>query len=489
MEIEVTDGLNIISIGVNDLASYLRFQHPVTMVWNTGEDKMINYICQLPYDDMERRSYFDQLQGKLTLDFTNRTEELQEILKPLFRLFPNGKYELDFNNGIKQEEEATQLEERDHPKWQIQYAFEVSDVKNTNTLIDENKIRWEKIEDISESDMTGYTTSKFYYDRGSHYMATQPESNLDDKRVQYFEERIRNNERPFAIIMCFNDRETYAHSQYFVLDGHHTLQAYHNLKMVPPLALITRDIFINEKVEFDIEQIAERLYPWQVRHILNHWEDKQDHIPELIKRADSKIKAFIRNGDFKEYYQNGKLKFEGFYINDTLEGPVKKWHANGKLQYEGYYTRGIKTAIWKHRYSDGRIEYLRSYDDEGKDHGDHISYHYNGTMISKRSYVHGVQDGYGFYINHNGKLQYEHWYENGKRIASKDYDKDGNVTTKVTRATSKKYDPMPPLYIEKEPVLNLETVDHTAPKSYNKYLFQTLLFLAWVIYKVISNLK
>ena len=46
------------------------------------------------------------------------------------------------------------------------------------------------------------------------------------------------------------------------------------------------------------------------------------------------------NGKGKEYNDDGKLKFEGEYINGERNGKVKAYHFNGKLKYEGEYLNG-----------------------------------------------------------------------------------------------------------------------------------------------------
>ena len=44
-----------------------------------------------------------------------------------------------------------------------------------------------------------------------------------------------------------------------------------------------------------------------------------------------------KSGNFKEYYDNGKLKFEGEYINDKRSGYAKEYYDNDILKFEGEY--------------------------------------------------------------------------------------------------------------------------------------------------------
>ena len=55
----------------------------------------------------------------------------------------------------------------------------------------------------------------------------------------------------------------------------------------------------------------------------------------------------IGNGKVKEYYDNGKLKFEGEYLNGKKNGKGKEYDRYGKLIYEGEYINGQKKSKGK----------------------------------------------------------------------------------------------------------------------------------------------
>ena len=46
------------------------------------------------------------------------------------------------------------------------------------------------------------------------------------------------------------------------------------------------------------------------------------------------------NGKVKEYYDNGKLEFEGEYLNEKRHGKGKEYYDNGELKFEGEYLNG-----------------------------------------------------------------------------------------------------------------------------------------------------
>ena len=59
-----------------------------------------------------------------------------------------------------------------------------------------------------------------------------------------------------------------------------------------------------------------------------------------------------KNGNIKEYYYDGKLAFEGEYLNGEINGKGKNYFKNGLLSFEGEYLNGKK---WNGKYT----EYIR----------------------------------------------------------------------------------------------------------------------------------
>ena len=62
-------------------------------------------------------------------------------------------------------------------------------------------------------------------------------------------------------------------------------------------------------------------------------------------RNNKVFELFNGCGLVKEYYGNGKLKFEGKYINGEKNGKGKEYHENRRLKFEGEYINGKKKDI------------------------------------------------------------------------------------------------------------------------------------------------
>jgi len=52
--------------------------------------------------------------------------------------------------------------------------------------------------------------------------------------------------------------------------------------------------------------------------------------------------GIIREGEYKEWYSNGKLGVHCFYKNKKKEGEYKKWWADGELWEHSLYKNGKK---------------------------------------------------------------------------------------------------------------------------------------------------
>ena len=46
----------------------------------------------------------------------------------------------------------------------------------------------------------------------------------------------------------------------------------------------------------------------------------------------------------KEYHDNGKLSFEGEYLNGERNGLAKEFYYNGKLKFDGEYLNGKRNG-------------------------------------------------------------------------------------------------------------------------------------------------
>jgi len=67
------------------------------------------------------------------------------------------------------------------------------------------------------------------------------------------------------------------------------------------------------------------------------------------------------NGKGKEYYNDGKLKFEGEYLNGNRNGKGKEYDYHGKLEFEGEYLNEKRNGKGKEFDEDGNVIFEGEY--------------------------------------------------------------------------------------------------------------------------------
>lgn len=100
----------------------------------------------------------------------------------------------------------------------------------------------------------------------------------------------------------------------------------------------------------------------------------------------------VQEGDWKEYFMNGKLKDEGKYDKGLKVGEWKYYFSDGKKFESGKYANGKQTGPWMWYYDDGNIRRESNFS-KGQEDGDFIEYNDSGKVITKGQYDDGLKEG------------------------------------------------------------------------------------------------
>ena len=138
-----------------------------------------------------------------------------------------------------------------------------------------------------------------------------------------------------------------------------------------------------------------------------------------------------KNGNVKEYQDNGNLKFVGEYVKGKLNWKAKEYDYNGKLLFEGEYINNKRNGKGK-EYENELLkfegEYLKGEQWNGKRYikNNNIiyelkdgkrkikEYDYLGQLIFEGEYLNGQKNRKGKEYE-NGSLIYEGEYLEGKK--------------------------------------------------------------------------
>lgn len=120
-----------------------------------------------------------------------------------------------------------------------------------------------------------------------------------------------------------------------------------------------------------------------------------------------------RNGKGIFYNDKGKISYDGQWKDDKFNGTGTYYWENGN-KYSGDYIDGVRsgkgTYIWASGY------YLIGEFKEGKFHGNCIEYYKDGKIAFEGEYKNGKADGYGKLYDKDGKIKFEGQYKNGEKV-------------------------------------------------------------------------
>ena len=133
---------------------------------------------------------------------------------------------------------------------------------------------------------------------------------------------------------------------------------------------------------------------------------------------DNDIIYELKNGTGKvmEYYENGRLKFEGEYLNGKRNGKGKEYECEYySLEFEGEYLNGQKNGKGKEYNIDGNLIFEGEFKND-KRNGKGKEFFYNGNLRSEGEYLDGKWNGLIKLYNFEGKLEFEGEYKNGEKV-------------------------------------------------------------------------
>lgn len=88
------------------------------------------------------------------------------------------------------------------------------------------------------------------------------------------------------------------------------------------------------------------------------------------------------DGEYKEFYEDGKIKSTASYANGILEGLTLVYDTAGNLSYEIPYVNNRKEGKVKRYYPGGELMGEVTYE-KGKKHGMLDAYNKDGTLMAK----------------------------------------------------------------------------------------------------------
>lgn len=115
---------------------------------------------------------------------------------------------------------------------------------------------------------------------------------------------------------------------------------------------------------------VEETYPDNTKKIVRFYQEKEGK--EILQEE-------------KHFYQNGKLKMQGKFLNGKRDGEWKSYFANAQIQSTGTFTNGLRTGEVKTYQPNGILIYEGFYK-EGKQYGHWKFYTKTGEIAKEEDY-------------------------------------------------------------------------------------------------------
>jgi antitoxin component YwqK of YwqJK toxin-antitoxin module len=154
-------------------------------------------------------------------------------------------------------------------------------------------------------------------------------------------------------------------------------------------------------------------------------EVENEYYPDGKVRVSSMYRNGIPEGVKREFNPEGKVERaylfrDGILIGEGIiredgnkDGPWKDYYPDGKVKAEGNYDNGKQVGEWKYYHQNGRIEQAGRFSKQGKLEGTWKWYYETGTLAREEHYRNGLKDGLLTENDESGKTIEEGEYVDG----------------------------------------------------------------------------
>lgn len=137
-----------------------------------------------------------------------------------------------------------------------------------------------------------------------------------------------------------------------------------------------------------------------------------------------------RQGEWREYYPTGELRWVGKYRNSLPIGEWKFYFLDQTIEVSGKYNnKGEKIDEWIWHYPDGRTMRIENYE-MGELEGPFVEYDEKEVVIAKGDYLGDEKEGEWFYI-HNHVTERGRYYDGHREGVWKMWYSDGTLASEM----------------------------------------------------------
>lgn len=155
--------------------------------------------------------------------------------------------------------------------------------------------------------------------------------------------------------------------------------------------LVSVSKYVNGEKEHKVEELS------KLDVKTDYWPNGKPKIVATYKNGvpEGVRREYDKKGKIQKSYifHNGKMVAEGIFTDAGLrEGTWKEYYEDGSLKSEGNYENDKKTGLWKYYYPNGQLEETGTYDKTGPE-GKWLWYYPSGKLLRELTYYQGKKDG------------------------------------------------------------------------------------------------
>ena len=168
-------------------------------------------------------------------------------------------------------------------------------------------------------------------------------------------------------------------------------------------------------------------------YLKNTGELYTGHVLNMSKKTWKKILEThltngLINGKYREWYQNGMLKYEGNFINGRKEGMFYTWYPNGKIKNEMKYVNNVIDSLSFSFLENGMMEKKHNQDTDLALVYDYSEFPKNLKTFSEQ--VGKLNGNYTKWDKFGRKIEEGYYHNNKKDSLWFKYDADGAIYEK-----------------------------------------------------------
>ncbi len=234
MEVEITNGQNIIQLLFDEFASCLVIETALTVNWPDCAGSVGEYYALSSYSSDKRKDLTDSL-NQVLIDGDEKT--VFNSVKEFLNLFSNGNYNV--NLGTMKLDACNFMCEG-----QVKYSENVA--------------------------INRRFSGAFYpypYDKVNVFFTT-PNSTINNERVEYYKRLIQNGLKPKVITYKLYNPVNADFTACYIIDGHHKTKAYIELGFDIPTIKIVKTELVKRHTQAILNASAPILKDFEFEHFL-----------------------------------------------------------------------------------------------------------------------------------------------------------------------------------------------------------------------------